>query len=164
MKDLPWPRDLVTLLPQLHSRDKITCLQPVLLAVGSVRFSSGNAWELTGDHHVHFHYRKKNKGTRTQSQRFKWKKALNRESCQYVQLLENKQRTQLVVYLSVFSVSHLVELIIKTRTKLQSASHLLLSHSAQKETPLISPHQNWAPLCTYTASQKKNENLKDCLT
>lgn len=40
IKDLPWPRDLVTLLPQLHSRDKITCLQPVVWAVSSVRFSS----------------------------------------------------------------------------------------------------------------------------
>jgi len=72
IKDLPWPRALVTLLPQLQSRDKITCLWPVVSAGSSARFSSVmlESWLET----TIFIFTTGKKGKRTQIQRFKWQK------------------------------------------------------------------------------------------
>lgn len=67
---------------------------------------------------------------------------------------------KLVADSPVLSISHLIEEIIKTHTKIQLWRCLLLSHSFQKEWDFIFP-QNWAYLSlNYTASQKRSENLK----
>lgn len=86
-------------------------------------------------------------------------KALNREG-QYIQLLEIKQRIKSVADSPVLSIYHLVEEITKTRTKIQLWRLLLLSHSFQKESHLISPARTEHISLYYTASQKISENLK----
>lgn len=115
-----------------------------------------NAWELTGDHHIHFHYRGKMKGE-FKFKSFKWKSIWQGES---VCPAPGDQRTSLVVDLSVLSVSHLAEEIIKTRTKLQLKRLLLLSHLPRKSLTWFLFFPRIEHLCSYTASQKMSENLQ----
>lgn len=133
IKDLPWPRDLVTLLPQLCSRDKITCLQPVVWAVNSVRFSSVMLESWLETTILIFTTGKRRKGE------LKLRVESTQQGGSDIQLLKIKQRMKLVADSPVLSISHLVEEIIKTRTKIQLWRLLLLSHSFQKESHLIFP-------------------------
>lgn len=157
IKDLPWPRDLVTFLPQLHSKDKITCLQPVVWAVNSVRSSSVMLESCLETTILIFTTGKRRKGE------LKFRVESTQQGGSDIQLLEIKQRMKLAGDSPVLSASHLVEEIIKTRTKIQLWTLLLLSCSFQRVS-LDFPLQNWAYLSLYsTASQKVSENLKSVI-
>lgn len=147
----------VTLLLQLHKRDETTHLRSVTLAVSSAIFHSVmlESWLETT---MFIFTTGKNKAKKTH---LKFRDSSGKTKNESVCPASGDQRN-IVVDLSVLSISHLGEEIIKTCTKAQITRLLQLSHSSEKRMALdFSPILNISlSFCHYDASQKMSESFK----